>query len=53
MRHGNLVSVFLYGLTGVLWITNGLHKESVFSILVGAVWLIGAVRLYLDKNKKD
>lgn len=57
MRYINLVNVFLYGVTGVLWISNGLRRESGFNVFLGAVWVLGAViwlvRFYLEKYKGE
>lgn len=57
MRHLNLVNVFLYGLTGLIWTYNGLRRGSGFYIFLGAVWLVGAViwmvRFYKEKQKDE
>ncbi len=57
MRHLNLVNVFLYGLTGLLWTYNGFRRGSGFHIFLGAVWLVGAViwmvRFYKEKQKDE
>ena len=55
MRYLNLVNAVLYGLTGVLWVSNGLRRENGFHIFLGAVWLVGAViwlvRFHKEKTK--
>ena len=52
MRYLNLVNVALYGLTGVLWVSNGLRRENGFHIFLGAVWLVGAV-IWLVRFHKE
>ena len=42
-RYLNLLNTFLFGLTGVLWIFNGLRDDSVFDFFLGLVWITGAI----------
>lgn len=39
----NLLNAALYAATGCLWIGNGLEDKSVFYVILGLIWLIGAV----------
>lgn len=39
----NLLNTALYTATGCLWIANGLEDQSAFEIILGLIWLAGAV----------
>ena len=42
-RYLNLLNSFLFGLTGVIWICNGLRDDIVFDFFLGLVWITGAI----------
>lgn len=54
-RYLNLLNTFLFSLTGVMWICNGLQDDSIFDFFLGLVWIAGAViwLVRFFKEKED
>lgn len=51
-RYLNLLTGFLYGLCGVLWIINALRNDRVFYLVLGLLWLCGGV-IWLVRFRKE
>ena len=47
-----LLCALLYGTTGILWIGNGLRRGSVYYVLLGLLWLSGAV-IWILRYRKE
>ena len=56
-RYLNLLNAFLFCLTGVIWIGNGLRDDIVFHFFLGLIWIAGAViwlvRFFKEKDNSQ